>query len=502
MTAKRAVLEWIRFGSLQGVQAVRKFASSRDTMTIKPIAITAILLCSLSHSVNALADATSDIRERSTEAMENFDLLEFDEAKRLLQEALQIAKRKKLRTPLVASVYINLGVVYFSGFDDADKAKAQFVKAVEIDNSVDIDAAYRTAAMARLLKESKTLAGVGGETDVVDDIDDVDCASIEGLAHELLEVVTAGQPATVTAHLGSDTSAQSVHLYYRTKGSADFVDVTMKKRGECQFVGKIPAEALSSDIIHYYVAALSRKGKRVSSRGSAGSPNIIEVQAAGDAGFGDADDENPLSGSQATAIDSGEDASVSSVGPIGDNNSPKLFLTIAAGSGAGYVNGETEQVKSPVGCCVAPAFLHVLPELGYFLNQRMAIALAFRLGFPIGANRRGHATAAPAALLRIHYSLSSNGGDGLSLIGALGGGLIRHTIKIEDQPKDMNVDTTASGPLLVGLGVNYVRALSGPMRFVLGINATAGVPVTSKFQGVKPGFALQVDADLGIMFAF
>ncbi len=476
-------------------------------MTIKHIAITAILLCSLFHSVNALADATSDIRERSTEAMENFDLLEFDEAKRLLEEALQIAKRKKIRTPLVASVYLNLGVVYFSGFDDADKAKAQFVKAVEIDNSVEIDAAYRTSAMAKLLAESRTLAGVGkgtGNNDVSND-DDVDCASVEGLAHELLEVVTAGQPATVTAHLGSDTSARSVHLYYRTKGSTDFEDVTMKKRGECKFVGTIPADALSSDIIHYYVAALSEKGKRVSSRGSAGSPNIIEVQAAVGAGFGDADDENPLNGSQITT-DSGssadQDSSVSKVGPIGKSNSPKLFLTIAAGSGAGYVNGETEQVKSPVGCCVAPAFLHVLPELGYFLNQRMAIALALRLGFPIGANRRGHATAAPSALLRIHYSLSSNGGDGLSLIGAIGGGLIRHTIKIEDQPKDMNIDTAASGPLLVGAGINYIRSLAGPMRFVLGLNTTAGIPITSKFQGVTPGFALQVDANLGIMFAF
>ena len=479
----------------------------------QPLAAAFALVCVLTGSSWVNADTESDIRERSVEAMENFDLLEFDEAKRLLEDAVKIAKKKKMRDPLVATVFVNLGVVYFSGFEDPEKAKLQFIEAVEIDSTVDIDPAYRTNAMAKLMTETKSEFGSDSSSDPVptgddDDDDDVDCGDVEGLAHELIEEVAAGKPARIVAHLGADTAAKAVHLFYRAKGSVDFEDVPMKRNGDCGFSADIPASALSSDIVHYYVAALSKSGKRVANRGSSGSPNIIEVQASvTGGGFGDTDDENPLGGSgNKTTVDIGDDpdtgGSVSKVGPIGSAGNPKLFLAVAAGSGAGYVSGETEQVKSPVGCCVAPALLHVLPELGYYLNSRLAVAIAFRIGFPVSANRPGHATAAPAGLLRIHYSLQPDGGDGLAVVGAIGGGLIRHTVKIDDQAPDMNVDTTASGPLLLGAGLNYLRSLSGPMKVVLGLNATAGVPIGVELQGVSPGFALQIDANLGVLFAF
>jgi hypothetical protein len=196
------------------------------------------------------------------------------------------------------------------------------------------------------------------------------------------------------------------------------------------------------------------------------------------------------------------------VGPLPGADRPKLFLSLAAGTGAGYVTGETETAQSPVGCCFAPALLHVFPEIGYYISNQMAVSLAFRFGFPVGANIMGHATGAPAGLLRVRYALDP-AGDGIQLTGAIGGGLLRHTVKIEDQAEDMNVDTTASGPVMIGAGAAYVRPLSGPMKFVAELNAlaafTAGVSELGECPGtgcIRPSFGLQFDANLGILFAF
>jgi hypothetical protein len=130
------------------------------------------------------------------------------------------------------------------------------------------------------------------------------------------------------------------------------------------------------------------------------------------------------------------------------------------------------------------------------------------MGFAVGANVMGHATAAPAGLLRLRYALDESG-SGLQVSGAIGGGIIRHVVKVEEAPAGMDADTTASGPVLIGGGIGYGKPLSGAMKFVGEVNALAAVPAGIKELGgcpgagcVKPHFGLQFDVNLGVMFSF
>jgi hypothetical protein len=71
----------------------------------------------------AFADAKGDISAKSKEAMENYDLMEYDAAKKLLDQALAIAKKAKLdKDPITAKVYLRLGIAAFAA-GDADAAK-------------------------------------------------------------------------------------------------------------------------------------------------------------------------------------------------------------------------------------------------------------------------------------------------------------------------------------------------------------------------------------------
>src|SRR5262245_26598414 len=111
-----------------------------------------------------IADASpkSDIQTKIKEAMENYDLMDYDAAKKLLNQALQIAKKNKLdKDPGTAKAHLDLGIVQFVN-NDADGAKLSFLSAVQIDPKIQIDAAYKSAEMSKLLEQARKESGGGG----------------------------------------------------------------------------------------------------------------------------------------------------------------------------------------------------------------------------------------------------------------------------------------------------------------------------------------------------
>lgn len=482
--------------------------------------VTSIFVCSaISVAVfasPAIAEADQgdkgkkEVQAKSKKAMESFDMLEFEAARAALGEALSTAKKHKLdKDKVVARVYLNLGIVEFAGLKDEDAARTAFASAVAIDPDIQIDVAYKTDGMAELLTAVKKGGGKaggksgGGEEDLFADGGDTgggaDCDAIEGIDHTLIEAGKPGVSQTINARVGSGVGAEKVTLFYRAQGSVDFTAVPMKKGKGCSFQGEIPASAMKGEAVHYYVAALKGK-KSLASRGSSGSPNIIELAASG----GSDVDDNPLGGGGG-----GGGADVTGEVETGGGGGKKtIFVSLALGTGGGYVTGTTEVAGSDVGCCFAPALLHFLPEIGYYFSRQMSLSAAFRMGFALGANVMGHATAAPAGLLRLRYAFDESG-SGFQASGSIGGGIIRHVVKVEEAPSGMDADTTASGPFLIGAGLGYLKPISGSMNFVGEVNALAAAPVGVKELGtcpgegcVKPHFGLQFDINLGVLLAF
>ncbi|HUH04615.1 MAG TPA: hypothetical protein VML75_21610, partial [Kofleriaceae bacterium] len=334
------------------------------------------------------------------------------------------------------------------------------------------------------------------------------CDALVGVTHQLVDSADSGEAKSISAYVSPELKASRITLHYRAQGKPEFAEAAMKKQGGCGYSGVVPAEAMQGEVVHYYIGIYNDGGKLIAKKGSAASPNIIELVggAGGSSVGGSGDDmEDPLHGRRNFSGSSSSGGSVTRGGSGGGGKKgSRFYLAMAVGTGGGYVSGTTEQAANDVSCCFAPALLHVLPELGYKLSGKNSIGLAFRMGFPVGADLPGHATAAPAGLVRFRHSLRETG-TGLSLAGVLGGGIIRHTVPLSG---GMGTDTSATGPLFLGGGVGYIKPFGGSLSLVADATTLLGLPIISELGPcpdvgcVKPNFAVQLDLNLGLMLSF
>jgi hypothetical protein len=145
------------------------------------------------------------------------------------------------------------------------------------------------------------------------------------------------------------------------------------------------------------------------------------------------------------------------------------------------------------------------PELGYAVNKQLSIGIAARIGFPIGANvdppNATHSTIAPGAVVRVRYALSPSG-DGIRLMGQIGGGIMRNTIKLEMQPGGGDTDIVAQGPLFVGAGIGFKKSLSNNFAFIADLSALGAIAVVDKIGTAKVNSGVGGDVTLGLAVGF
>ena len=74
------------------------------------------------------------IVQMNKRALDDYDTLEWDSAKRTLLEALVAGKKAGLDNhPVMARTYVHLGCVYLTGLKDRQKGLQSFARAIEID---------------------------------------------------------------------------------------------------------------------------------------------------------------------------------------------------------------------------------------------------------------------------------------------------------------------------------------------------------------------------------
>ena len=476
----------------------------------------------------AHADPKGDIEKKIKTAMESYDMMDYDAAKKTLNQAIAAAKKAKLdKDAVAAKAYLDLGIVAFVN-NDQDGAKLSFSAAVQIQPKIQIDPAYKSPEMAKLLEEVRGEAkggggggaveakappagGGDGGPDLAADLASSDCSSIKGLDHTLVETGRTNAPLPIEAKLGSDVKASKVSLMFRAEGAADYIEVKMKKDG-CKYTASIPASGTKGVVVHYYVAAYGEGPKPIASKGSAGSPNIVELSGGGPAPKGGGDDEDPINGGKAKPtqvaqkpeggdVDSGGEVSK---GTEVGTKTPHIMLAFAGGPGFGYLSGTTEGMNPVKSSGFGPSWVVLQPEIGYMVSPKLTIGVAARLGMPIGANVDGHATLAPAGLARVRYALSPDG-EGLHVMGQLGAGIIRSTLTLDNAMPGQNTDIVASGPLLIGGGAGFKKQLSGSVMFLADLSVLAAVNITgndamgnSSVTGAPLNSGLTVDLSIGL----
>lgn len=454
---------------------------------------------------SAHAGPKDDIAAKSTQAMESYDLMDYDAAKKLLNQALAIAKKAKLdKEPVVAKVYLELGIAAFAAGDN-EGAKVAFLSAVQIDPKIQISVAYKTPDLSKLLDEARAEGGGAAEPGpVIPPVapDAGDCSSVKGLQHTIIDTAPAGAPLAIEARVGTDITPVKVAVMFRVAGATDFTESKLVAEG-CTYKGQIPAAALRGELIHYYVAAFDANGKAIAAKGSSGSPNILEIAGGTAGGAGGAGDgEDPISGG-GTGTTSGGGVSG---GVLVGGKPPKVMLTVTGGTGFGYVTGNTEGGNMVEACCLGSSLVVLTPELAYFASPQVSIGIAARIGLPLGANvyaegTQGSSTVAPAGLLRLRYALSTTG-DGVRFMGQLGYGVMRNTIKLTTGDAGMDTDIVGQGPLLIGAGIGYIRHLGGPVSFVADLSALAGIAITDKVGTTAVNTGVGADLSIGLALGF
>jgi hypothetical protein len=443
----------------------------------------------------AHADPKGDIEKKIKTAMESYDMMDYDAAKKQLNQALAAAKKSKLdKDAVAAKAYLDLGIVAFVN-NDPDSAKLSFLSAVQIQPKIQIDAAYKSADMAKLLEEARSEAKGGGgekaekfEKGGGDKVAEpaasgepaVDCTGVKGLDHTIIETAKAGAALAIEAKLGSDVKASRVSVMFRPEHATDFIEVKMSKQGDCKYTAQIPASGTKGSLVHYYVAAYGEGPKPIASKGSSGSPNIIELTGGGKGAAAKGDDEDPINGKkeakpkETASKEEPEGGEVTATAPTGPKH-PHILLAVTGGSGLGYLQGTTEALNPVKSAGVGMAGFVLMPELAYIINPKLSIGLVARLQFPVGANVDGHATLGPGGLVRLRYNLQP--GDGIHVMGQLGAGIIRNTLKLDNAMPGQDTDVVAQGPLLIGGGAGYTKQLSSSVMFLADFSLLAGLAI-------------------------
>jgi Tetratricopeptide repeat len=447
----------------------------------------AVILGAICLAAPVHADPRSDIAAKARAAMASYDAMDYDTARKLLNQALAIAKRAKLdRDPIVARVYLDLGIAQLAS-SDQEAAKVAFLSAAQIDPKIAIDPAYKSAELVRMLDDARAAAG-----DTGGDAGD-ECRSLRGIQHAAIEGARRGVAQPIEALIGGDVSPVRVVVMYRPEGAIDFTEARLSRQSGCRFAGTIPAAAMHGAVVHYYIAAYDANNKVLVAKGSSGSPNVLELGSPGAL---------PRAPEPAGRPETAPPEHDTSPAPVTTARYSRIVVAASVGTGVGYVTGKTEGDNVVQQCCLGVSRVVLTPEVRYHLNPQLSIGAVARFGLPLGANIMGHSSLAPAGLVRLGYAFSDSGG-GLHVMAELGFGILRNTIQLDTQTPGMDTDIVAQGPLLVGTGIGYTKRLGDSLALLLDLDIIAGIALVDKLgTAIHLNNGVGADMRLGVAVGF
>jgi hypothetical protein len=474
--------------------------------------------------------------QMNKKALEDYDTLEWDAAKRTLLEALVAGKKAGLENhPVMARTYVHLGAVYIMGFKDRQKGLQSFARALEIDPSIKLsramsnpdledvfadaakqgsrgggsttstppsrppgrrrgpimmdDNADSSASPPPSREEAPADEEGGGEPDLPLRINALDCPNKdEAPPDKSIPLRCAVAPNLPVAH---------VFLLFREPGKEDFTAVEMQKTPKGWFQGKIPKKVVTGKSVQFYYEGRNATGKPVVSNGRADSPNlilIVEKEAAKEAEAAaprpkkrrrGVDDENPLEDKDSSGprIYLGK-VDRSRIGLDEHYGNRKWWIGLGAGTGYGYASGNLE-ARPDLQANFAPGLGwaglgHLAIEIGYQIDPDIALSIQTRDQYIPQAAQYAKFTASGAnsVLARGLFYTRQRQVRFYGSVMAGGGEGFRFVIK-PDSTRPNFQDTIRSGPILAGAGLGLYYEASKPVSLVFEINGLAGFPAFS-----------------------
>ncbi|HXU70108.1 MAG TPA: hypothetical protein VN947_12315 [Polyangia bacterium] len=533
------------------------------------IAASIIAACTLASSSVRAEDVDKQVQKMNKRAMDDYDSLEFESSRRTLQDAVQMLRANGMdETPLAAKTYANLGIVYINGFKDRNRGQQQFVNALKIQSDYRLDPAVDTPELAEAFAAAqKQVARMGNkpkptpptptptppEPTPPTPTPPTGGEEVHGLVHTPVDETRPNTPIPVRAKLGSDVGATRVFLFFRGSGQSDFLSVPMKNTSGSEWVGVIPAEAVTGKSLQYYLEARDARGRAVANAGSGPNPFVVVISetAAPPTNVPEVDVEDPLMKERLAKRRKEEEHK---------STRDHVFVFVMPGFGFGVepagnhtevawqfqTQGANAQkyIQQPVGATgIAVAPFHLAVEVGYLITPKISVSVLGRFQLVTGANaqtvhtgmEQGATTkafGAVAVLARARYRFLEGRFHPYIQVN-IGGGEIRHVLDISsaegeppnghplvdaysanlwntsaagtvDQTMLQEVcsnhkscsDTISLGYLFIGGGGGIWYDFASHFAFILDVNLLGGIGTSDR----QSGFNIDVQAGLGAHF--
>jgi hypothetical protein len=440
---------------------------------------------------DANSPAVEKITKLNKKAVDEFENLNFDQARKILKDALEACSRSGLDgSQIAARTHVHLGVVLFAGFKQKDEAVAEFKKALEAAPEIKLDKLLATPEIQEVFDqavEAQKGNKSGGET----------TASADAITHEPITRATQGKPISINVTLDSSVKAKKVMLSFSADGSEDFGEREMKEASPGNWMAEIPASATQGAKVSYYIEVDGDDDQVVANKGSAASPLVVSLRGPGGAALGP-----------------GKKKPVAPPPKEEESEGPTWYIGLGIGSGFGWTTGTGEVYSQDVvkpGGFAAAKLGQITPEVGYFLSPDLILSLQLRFQKVSGATSF-YATdtstcgssmicAAPsvaiAGFARAHFLFDF---DELHpfVSAAVGGGSIRHVTSFPSMPNcgsDMKttcVDTLDAGPIFIGGGGGLLYNVSDTFALMAETNLLLGFT----------NFTFNVDINVGVAVEF
>jgi hypothetical protein len=307
--------------------------------SVRPVLVLAVVGVAATFLVSGVAHAQDQaavekIIQMNKKALEDYDTLEWESAKRTLLEALVAGKKAGLDNhPIMARTYVHLGAVYVSGLKDRQKGLQSFVRALEIDPSIRISKAMSAPELEEVFSEALKQARPRGGTAAAppppppppppaaeeaapppppkkkgfvmedesaaterkhpvmesetpaprsrkgDDSREPDLpVHINALDCPTPDEVPPEKSVKLRCAAAANLGLSKVFLLYRLPGSEEFGSVEMERTEKGWYQGKIPKKVVNGKSIQFYFEGRNAAGKPVVSNGRADSPNLILIR--------------------------------------------------------------------------------------------------------------------------------------------------------------------------------------------------------------------------------
>lgn len=419
------------------------------------------------------------ITKLNKKAVDEFENLNFDQARKILKDALDACAKAGLESSDVAArTHVHMGVVLFAGFKQKDEALAEFKKALEMAPDVKLDKLLATPEIQEVfdqaVSEQKGQGGAGGG----------ERTAADAITHEPVTRAAQGRSIQINMTLDSSIKAKKVMLSFSADGSEDFGEREMHEESPGNWMGEIPASATQGAKVSYYIEVDGDDDQVVAKKGSAADPMVVELRGPGGAALG---------GKKRVTLPKKKEKP--------EPEGPTWYIGLGIGSGFGWTTGTGEinpaDVVKPAG--FAPAKLgQVSPEVGYFLSPDFLLSLQVRFQLVSGTTAFAGGGAQPsyaiAGFARARYLFDA--GDVHPFVGGLlGGGTIRHVATFNSHlcaAKTPCVDSIKAGPVFVG----------GTGGLIYNVTPTFGLTGETNLALGFTNFTFNVDINLGVALEF